>query len=82
MNSVPVIVIPNHNGITQNPIPLKLDNKLWKLCFSIDDIIASIYYFTKNTDLLEERFIMFSKDVNSKYFLNVDKETVNDFLNF
>ena len=80
--SVPVIVIPNNKGITQNPIPSSVSSKLWKLCFSKYDVIDSIFYFFKNHDLIKDDFKNFNNEACSKYFCIVNTKNVNKFLNF
>ena len=80
--SVPVIVIPNQKGITQNPIPFGVSSKLWNLCFSKQDVVDSILYFLKNRDLIKDDFNNFNKEVSKKYFYPVTEKNANIFLKF
>ena len=80
-HAVPVIVIGNQNGITQNPIPGSIPKDIWKLCYTIDDFNDSVnklcFRVTESdTNLYRE----IAHYICQNYFETVTKESVNKFL--
>ena len=43
---VPVIVVGNSVGLTKNPIPLNVPQKLWRLCYKSEEILKEILRYT------------------------------------
>lgn len=81
VNGVPLIIIPEPFGITQNPIPIIIDNKLIKICKDILDLDKLIYFYTEqNTNQRRTNFNLGRKYKNS-YYLTPTYENVNKFLN-
>jgi len=46
---VPVIVLGKTNGISQNPIPRDVDNRIWDICYSPKEIAVKIVHYLNLT---------------------------------
>ena len=80
-HAVPVIVIGNQNGITQNPIPRSISKNMWSLCYTIDELYDSVdklYFRVTESDTNLYREI--AQDICRNYFEPVTKESVNKYL--
>ena len=76
--SVPVILIAPKTGIIQNPIPIEVSDKIWKLANNYQELDCYINYF-KDLDYtnLENQF----KFVKDNYFEPVTRRGILKFLN-
>ena len=58
-NKVPVIIIPNMFGITQNPIPKTVNNNIYKRAYNFEEVKSSIIYFQKNRKKFKLTLVIF-----------------------
>ncbi len=77
---VPVIIIGNQIGITQNPIPENLNTNMWRLCYSPEEVSEAIQFFSnsdhKDHSIQSEE----CAKIRELYFNPVNRETVRKFL--
>ena len=79
--AVPVVVLPSFSGLSHNPIPTEIDNKIWSLCENEYDIHQSINRFL-NMNLSDKlKLKKISKQIKIDYFAEPTTNNVNFFLN-
>jgi hypothetical protein len=77
---IPVILIGNQNGITQNPIAPTIDKEIWKLINSSEELAEAILFYIRLGDLKRYRLDEIGKEIRLNYFKEVTKDTVSEFL--
>lgn len=77
---VPVIVIGNNSGLTQNPIPKNISNFIWEICFSPLEIVDSLHKFFsyKKDDRIKLK--EYSDQIKKDYFSPLSKKGVKKLL--
>ena len=80
-SGIPAIVLGNRNGITQNPIPSRINNEIWRLCYTNEEIQLAIEYFINLTFKQKRSLLKIGELIQKEYFEIVDKESVNLLLN-
>ena len=77
--SIPVIIVKNSSGITQNPISIIKENT-WKLISNPDELknAINLLLFVKKKSV----FLKNSKKIKDNYFTMVNSKTVKKFLEF
>jgi len=78
--AIPVLVIENSKQLHFNPIPKEVNNELWKLCESKEDITESIDYFKNRNDKLIEKHKILSYEVRKMYFEPLSREGIAKLL--
>lgn len=79
---VPVIIIGNKTGITQNPIPIEIKDDIWNLCSGTTGLVDSIAFFLSRTKEKILEHIEVGKKIRSEYFEPMTKEAVLKFLKY
>jgi len=77
---VPVIVVGSQNGITQNPIPYSVDKRVWRLCYTEEDLAASANHYLKASDQERILYIKIGNEIRCHYFEPVEERGVEKFL--
>jgi hypothetical protein len=79
---VPVIIVGSLSGLTQNPVPDTISNKICKVAYTKKQILDAIYEFesAKNTNI--DFFESLGDEIRQDYFKKTDKYSVIDFLEF
>lgn len=76
---IPVIVIGNSVGVTQNSIPDAVPRDIWKLCYSSEELTDAISLFL---DSDAEDFNNIGARIRERYFTPVSRKGVCGFLGF
>lgn len=78
---IPTIVIGEHSGMTQCPIPEDVPKDIWSLCYTKDEVIASITQFvSKKRTSRSQATTHTHRDLLNRYFEPVTKEAVYKLL--
>jgi hypothetical protein len=77
---IPVIVISSQHGLTQNPIPETVDNRIWKLCSTPEELCLQIRHYINHSDEDRRRLNSIGKEIRDAYFEPITKNSVNKFL--
>lgn len=77
---VPVIIIGDRNGVIENPIPKKIPDIMWKLCYSEDELIAGIHFFQCQSEINSNQYEEISRKIREDYFEPVTEEGIRRFL--
>jgi hypothetical protein len=77
---IPVIVVGNHRGITQNPIPKLVNRDLWDLCYSDSELIRALNKFIGLTFSERQQNLISAHKLMDTYIEKVNKDTVMEFL--
>jgi hypothetical protein len=78
---IPVIVIGSQKGITQNPIPKKVDKRIWKLCYTSNQVLDAFKMFTDIEEIEKKKFIEIGKEIKRGYFQEITQDLCFKFLN-
>lgn len=80
MKGVPVIVLGKRNGLTFIPFPDSIPQDLWRLCYTVDDIVSALQFFYKQgADVNRQNFLLGEK-LRSKYVEPVTEKGIKKFL--
>ena len=77
---IPVIIIGSQSDLSQNPIPVAITNKIWKLAYTSDEISTCIEGFLNLGHFEIEELSVIMKKIKEEYFEPVTKENVRFFL--
>ena len=77
---VPVFVVGNGFGLTQNPIPEEIDQDLWRLCDTAGELRTALWLFAERSESKKKRHESLSKKIRDIYFEPVTREGVRKFL--
>lgn len=75
-SGVPVAVMGSLRGLTQNPIPPGADRRLWDLCYTAEDLRASIDRFATRGPGEVVRDRAAGRGLRENFFTPVTRETV------
>ena len=79
---IPVIIIGSRNSLTQNPIPVSVSDKIWSLCYNVEEFNVSLNRFlTSSTDKVIKERVKIGKQIRADFFEPVTEEGVCQFLN-
>ena len=76
---IPVIVIGSCSSITNNPMEY-IDGRIWKMCFTPDELVEAIRYFnkTENSDTRLMREI--GEKIKKDYFEPITEKSFHSFI--
>ena len=77
---IPVIIVGSQSGLTQNPIPESVDKKIWRLCYTPNELSSAINHFVSISDEDNLEFKEIGKKIRNEYFEPVTKISVKKFL--
>jgi len=77
---IPVIVIGNILGLTQLPIPRSVSESIWKLCYSVNDVIEAINLYSKKDNKTENIYKNISCEIRDNFFEPVTELGIRKFL--
>ena len=78
---VAVIVLGDKNGITQNPIPEVISNKVWRICHSQEEVIDFINELSRRDAEDIELHNELCSNIRKNYFMKVTREETLKLLN-
>jgi hypothetical protein len=77
---IPVIVVGSQNGLTQNPIPKTVSQKVWSLCYTPDEMGVAINYYLNCTETEKKDIYDIGNTVREQYFERIVPKEVKKFL--
>ena len=78
---IPVIVIGNSLGLTQLPIPRSISEDIWKLCYSVNDVIEAIKLYAKKDNKTVNIYKKIGREIRDNFFEPVTELGVRKLLN-
>lgn len=79
---IPAIIIGNRVGLTQNPIPLTIDQFLWRQVFGSEELLEAIIHFIFIKKTEHVKLNKYGDNIKLEYFEPINKNTLRDFLDF
>lgn len=80
LSGVPVLIMANNRGLTQNPIPDSVDRTSWSIVYDDNEareqLIRCLNYSEATMSQLSEA----GQSIRASFFKGVNKETVSEFL--
>ena len=79
---IPVIVIAPESDFAKNPIPMGIDEKMWKIVYTEPELLEAIFHFRAELENTETPYVYkkISEEIRDKYFEPVTQETMRHFL--
>ena len=77
---IPVIVIGNSLGLTQLTIPKSINEDIWKLCYSVSDVIEAIKLYSKKDSETLNNFKKIGYEIRDNFFEPVTESGARKFL--
>jgi len=77
---IPVIVIGNSLGLTQLPIPRSISEDIWKLCYSVNDVVEAIKLYVKKDNKTVNMYKKIGREIRDNFFEPVTELGVRKFL--
>lgn len=78
---IPVIIIGSQSNLTINPIPLSINNKIWRLAYTSHELENYIIHYLSLSQPQIEELIVIGHEIKEEYFQQVTDEKVRLFLN-
>jgi hypothetical protein len=78
--AVPVIIIGEPNGVLQSPIPESINNIIWEICYSNEELLVAILRFKMSHNKNQEIYSQVAEEVKINFFSKVNRRSVRDFL--
>jgi len=78
---IPVIIFANKLGLTQLSIPRNIKQDIWKLCYSIDDVVDAIKLYASRDIEMINKYKKISYEIRDKFFEPVTELGVRKLLN-
>ena len=79
---IPVIIIGDRVGISQNPIPPFTDKLLWRIVFGKEELLSAIIFYNSISNYDRQEMYKASKLIKENYFEQLSQSSVREFLNF
>jgi hypothetical protein len=80
MKGVPVIVLGKRNGITLIAIPDSIPQDIWRLCYTVEDIIEALQFFYKQSTDVQRQNRLLGEEMRLKYVEPVTQKGIKQFL--
>jgi hypothetical protein len=77
---IPVVIIGNSNGLTQNPIPETITEDIWRLCYNQHEVKDAIQFYQARSPEKIKEHEEAGKRIREEYFEPVTREGVREFL--
>ena len=77
---IPVIINRSQSGLTQNPIPQSINEVIWRLCYTAEELLEAITYYANRDDETIRRHEEIGRRIRAEYFEPVTPEGVRRFL--
>lgn len=77
---VPVIILANKFGFTNNPIPENVDNRIWRVCYTVDEYYDSIIYYSSLNEMEKNELYELGKEIRNQFFEPITREATREFL--
>ncbi|MBA7563212.1 hypothetical protein ES708_04865 [subsurface metagenome] len=77
---IPVIVIGNSSGLTQLSIPRSISEDIWKLCYSVNDVIEAIKLYSKKDNKTVNMYKKIGRGIRDNFFEPVIELGARKFL--
>jgi len=80
VKGIPVIVIGNRLGLTQLTIPRSVSENIWKLCYSVSDVVEAIKLYSKKDSKTVNMYKKIGREIRDNFFEPVTELGVRKFL--
>ncbi len=77
---IPVIVVGSQSGLTQNPIPETISNKLWSICYTAEELNSAIETYLQASDKEKNVINDIGNRIREQYFERITERGVRQFL--
>jgi hypothetical protein len=77
---IKVCLIASKSKLIQNPIPVKLSQDMWDVCYDSDDLLNNLNKFVNSKTPDTHKLTLFRKKIKSDYFESVTKDKLIKFL--
>lgn len=78
---IPVIIVGNTQGLTNNLIPETITDDIWKLCYSRQEVEEAIqFYKSRSTDTVKD-YEKAGRRIREEYFEPVTEKSIREFMN-
>jgi len=77
---IPVIIIGSRLGITNNPIPSRIPQDLWTICYTPEELARAIIRFSDRDDAAVSKHNKMGEQIRADYFEPVTSEATRRFL--
>jgi len=77
---IPVIILGKLSGLTHNPVPSEITQKIWRLCYTPEALKDAIDYFMNLSSEQQKELQEIGKQVRADYFEPVTREATRKFL--
>lgn len=77
---VPVILIKREDGLFQNPLPKGIDEKMYSICSSVDELNDALIHYLKMSRVERENLKIKGHMIREQYFQPITKEGTNRFM--
>ena len=77
---IPVIVIGNSLGLTQLSIPRSISEGIWKLCYSVNDVVEAIKLYSKKDNKTVNMYKKIGREIRGNFFEPVTEPGIRKFL--
>ena len=78
---IPVIIIGSQSGLTQNPIPRNIEDDIWTLCYTEEELLQAILFYMDRDEEAIKRHEQTGRKIREMFFEPVTREGVRGFLN-
>jgi hypothetical protein len=77
---IPVIIVGNQHGFTQNPIPKVIDKGIWMLCRTPEELTNAIKNYSKCSQQMIERYKGIGEKIRQEFFEQPTPQHIRKFL--
>ena len=77
---IPVVIIGNQSGLTQNPIPENVNKEIWRICYTPGELSDAISHFLNISNEERDNLKKIGEEIRAMYFEPVTRESVRKFL--
>lgn len=77
---IPVVIVGSRKGLTQNPIPEHTDKDLYKVCYTLEEIICAIKYYSTFDEGMKQNLLEAGRRIREEFFEPVTIESSTKLL--
>ena len=79
---IPVIILGDRYGLTQNPIPFETDSFMWRLVFSSTDLSEAVLHFIDKQKTEQRKLLEAGDRIKQNCFEPLNRDSIRAFLAF
>lgn len=77
---IPVVIVGNSQGLTHNPVPRSIENKIWRLADSPESLAAAFEFYQEQLSAGKENFKRIGNQIREDYFEPSSVNRIRRFL--